>query len=212
MDRSLEAVIRDRFALYTSSNVVEAPEPRDIKTVVNQIAALAAGGAVPESASKSTAESLKASAATDVELFREYSRLHDHMVANISLKLPASGEEYSQGRAALKEGESFPPLTLAEVKEFLTQLKANEKFASSVSGILDPHPMLYGNLFASIYFLITGFHAIHVIVGMILFALVLKQGSKLDEKWTDWVENSGLYWHFVDLVWIFVFPLIYIAH
>jgi cytochrome c oxidase subunit 3 len=72
--------------------------------------------------------------------------------------------------------------------------------------------MLYGNLFASIYFLITGFHAIHVIVGMILFAIALKQGSKLDEKWTDWVENSGLYWHFVDLVWIFVFPLIYIAH
>jgi len=212
VDRSLEAVIRERFALYTSSNVVEAPEPRDIKTVVNQIAALAAGGAVPESASKSTAETLKASAAVDVELYREYARLHDHMVANISLKLPASGEEYSQARAALKEGESFPPLTLAEVKEFLAQLKANEKFAPSVSGILDPHPMLYGNLFASIYFLITGFHAIHVIVGMILFAIALKQGSKLDEKWTDWVENSGLYWHFVDLVWIFVFPLIYIAH
>ena len=30
------------------------------------------------------------------------------------------------------------------------------------------------------------------------------------ERWTEWVENSGLYWHFVDLVWIFLFPLIYI--
>jgi cytochrome c oxidase subunit 3 len=29
-------------------------------------------------------------------------------------------------------------------------------------------------------------------------------------KWTDWVENSGLYWHFVDLVWIFLFPMLYI--
>ena len=45
---------------------------------------------------------------------------------------------------------------------------------------------------------------------MILFAIVIKQGSKLNEKWTDFVENSGLYWHFVDLVWIFLFPLLYI--
>jgi len=73
-----------------------------------------------------------------------------------------------------------------------------------------PHPIKYGNVFASTYFLMTGFHAIHVIVGLILFLIVLKQGTKLDETWIDFVENSGLYWHFVDLVWIFLFPLIYI--
>jgi len=67
----------------------------------------------------------------------------------------------------------------------------------------EPHPILYGNIFASCYFIMTGFHAVHVIVGMILFVIVLKQGSKLDGSWTDFVENSGLYWHFVDLVWIF---------
>jgi cytochrome c oxidase subunit 3 len=83
--------------------------------------------------------------------------------------------------------------------------------ASTLAGVHDPHPILYGNLFASTYFLMTGFHAIHVVVGMILFAMVLLQGSRLDSKWTDWVENSGLYWHFVDLVWIFLFPLLYIA-
>ena len=58
--------------------------------------------------------------------------------------------------------------------------------------------------------LMTGFHAIHVIVGMILFGIVRMQGPKLDAGWTDWVENSGLYWHFVDLVWIFLFQLLYI--
>ena len=73
-----------------------------------------------------------------------------------------------------------------------------------------PHVIKYGNVFASTYFLMTGFHAIHVIVGLILFLIVLKQGSGLDESYTDFVENSGLYWHFVDLVWIFLFPLIYI--
>jgi cytochrome c oxidase subunit 3 len=62
----------------------------------------------------------------------------------------------------------------------------------------------------------TGFHAIHVIVGLILFAIPLWIvelpfiAGKFDEKWVDYVENSGLYWHFVDLVWIFLFPLLYI--
>ncbi|GIX03500.1 MAG: hypothetical protein KatS3mg113_0506 [Planctomycetaceae bacterium] len=68
-------------------------------------------------------------------------------------------------------------------------------------------PILYGNLFASNYFLMTGFHALHVIVGLILFviALLKKTVSAI------FVENIGLYWHFVDLVWIFLFPLIYIV-
>jgi cytochrome c oxidase subunit 3 len=81
----------------------------------------------------------------------------------------------------------------------------------AMADVHDPHPILYGNLFASTYFLMTGFHALHVIVGMILFGIVLMQGTRLNEKWSDWVENSGLYWHFVDLVWIFLFPLIYIV-
>ena len=76
--------------------------------------------------------------------------------------------------------------------------------------ISHPFVMPYGNLFASCYFLMTGFHAIHVLVGMTLFAILLKQGSGLNEKWSDFLENAGLYWHFVDLVWIFLFPLLYI--
>jgi hypothetical protein len=83
-------------------------------------------------------------------------------------------------------------------------------YEDKLSSVHEPNFIVYGNLFASVYFLMTGFHAIHVIVGMILFAVVLLQGSKINAAWTDWVENSGLYWHFVDLVWIFLFPLIYI--
>ena len=57
-----------------------------------------------------------------------------------------------------------------------------------------------------------GMHALHVIVGMILFGLVVMRGSKLGESGDDAVvlENAGLYWHFVDLVWIFLFPLLYL--
>jgi cytochrome c oxidase subunit 3 len=65
-----------------------------------------------------------------------------------------------------------------------------------------------GNMWASTYFLMTGFHAIHVLVGLIAFALVLPM--TLGPAKAHVVENIGLYWHFVDLVWIFLFPLLYL--
>jgi heme/copper-type cytochrome/quinol oxidase subunit 3 len=65
-----------------------------------------------------------------------------------------------------------------------------------------------GNMWASTYFLMTGFHAIHVLVGLIVFAILLTY--RLDAKRSGMIENAGLYWHFVDLVWIFLFPLLYL--
>ena len=65
-----------------------------------------------------------------------------------------------------------------------------------------------GNMWASTYFLMTGFHAIHVIVGLIIFACAFPM--KLDARKANFIENAGLYWHFVDLVWIFLFPLLYL--
>ena len=65
-----------------------------------------------------------------------------------------------------------------------------------------------GNMWASTYFLLTGFHALHVVIGLILFIIMLPK--RLDESQANFLENSGLYWHFVDLVWIFLFPLLYL--
>ena len=65
-----------------------------------------------------------------------------------------------------------------------------------------------GNMWASTYFLLTGFHAVHVLVGLIAFVLVLFY--YLDHTKAHILENVGLYWHFVDLVWIFLFPLLYL--
>jgi cytochrome c oxidase subunit 3 len=64
-------------------------------------------------------------------------------------------------------------------------------------------------MWASTYFLLTGFHAIHVIVGLLAFGLILV-GRRLDKAKANLLENIGLYWHFVDLVWIFLFPLLYL--
>jgi cytochrome c oxidase subunit 3 len=65
-----------------------------------------------------------------------------------------------------------------------------------------------GHMWASTYFLMTGFHAIHVAVGLLAFLLILPK--HLDAKKAYILENVGLYWHFVDLVWIFLFPLLYL--
>ena len=111
----------------------------------------------------------------------------------------------------LRDDVSANKLTMEQTDARLERLQQDEHFQGVLAGVHKTHPIPSGNIFASTYFLMTGFHAIHVIVGMILFAIVLSQGTALNEKWTDFVENSGLYWHFVDLVWIFLFPLIYIV-
>ena len=65
------------------------------------------------------------------------------------------------------------------------------------------------HLFWSFYFCLTGLHGLHVIAGMIALAWVTfaaERGQQMHR-----IELAGLYWHFVDLVWIFLFPLLYIA-
>lgn len=65
-----------------------------------------------------------------------------------------------------------------------------------------------GNTWANTYFLLTGFHAIHVLIGLIVFAVMLPM--TLGTAKAGLIENVALYWHFVDLVWIFLFPLLYL--
>jgi cytochrome c oxidase subunit 3 len=66
----------------------------------------------------------------------------------------------------------------------------------------------------SSYFLITGLHGLHVLGGVIVFIYMLLRGSRIYKKNPEHLANrievAGLFWHFVDLVWIFVFPLFYL--
>jgi cytochrome c oxidase subunit 3 len=68
------------------------------------------------------------------------------------------------------------------------------------------------SLFFALYFLITGLHAFHVIVGMTVLIVVgtLAYRGRYSAAYNVPVENAALYWHLVDLIWIFVFPLIYL--
>lgn len=69
--------------------------------------------------------------------------------------------------------------------------------------------VLTTNAFWSFYYTAAGLHAAHVIAGMIAMAIVASQAEEGEEL--QRVELVGIYWHFVDVIWIFLFPLLYIA-
>lgn len=68
--------------------------------------------------------------------------------------------------------------------------------------------------FLAIYFTLTGLHALHIIGGIVVLAYFWGPGSKMwvkeADRFTNRIEIAGLYWHFVDLVWIFLFPILYL--
>ena len=69
-------------------------------------------------------------------------------------------------------------------------------------------------LFYGLYYIMTGLHGLHVIIGMIFLLIVLAfvfTGSVNKDSYVK-LENAGLYWHLVDLIWIFLFPLFYLIH
>jgi cytochrome c oxidase subunit 3 len=67
-------------------------------------------------------------------------------------------------------------------------------------------------LFFCFYFFMTGLHALHMIIGLGIMAVLVRMAAKgrFDSGYFAPVEVSGLYWHFVDIVWIFLFPLLYL--
>ncbi len=71
----------------------------------------------------------------------------------------------------------------------------------------------YGNMWASCYFAMTGFHALHVLGGLVIFVILLVLGfmGRIGPHYSGKFEMVGLYWHFVDIVWIFLFPLLYLV-
>ena len=68
------------------------------------------------------------------------------------------------------------------------------------------------NLFYGLYYVMTGLHGLHVIIGIILLSvmLILVKREKINSTNFVKLENSGLYWHLVDIIWIFLFPLFYL--
>ncbi len=100
-----------------------------------------------------------------------------------------------------------------EKKEIEEGIKAEKK-------PLDPDEMgvialnAHSQLYFSLYFGMTGLHALHMVVGAGLLLWLILQSAKgrFDASYNTPVENIGLYWHFVDIVWIYLFPLLYLIN
>ena len=123
----------------------------------------------------------------------------------------ASVHEHHGRLAQAATDSSDAPFTLVS----LAAENRAEEHSGHLSGLNDQYHWLRlpimipgGNMWASTYFLLTGFHALHVVMGLIAFAIIC--GMTLDRSKANLIENVGLYWHFVDLVWIFLFPLLYL--
>ena len=91
------------------------------------------------------------------------------------------------------------------VKGILEEFKAEDLHLS--------YSIPFGNMWASTYFAMTGFHALHVFGGLVVFVVILIMAlrGRFGPQHTHLVEYTGLYWHFVDIVWIFLFPLLYLV-
>ncbi|QQS43198.1 MAG: cytochrome c oxidase subunit 3 [Acidobacteriota bacterium] len=101
-------------------------------------------------------------------------------------------------------------VTMAQKEGFLTE---SEKIGYFSNGELDPEKVKGKvQIFFWIYFVMTGLHALHMVVGLgiMLWLLVMAWRNTFSADYYSPVEISGLYWHFVDIVWIFLFPLLYL--
>jgi hypothetical protein len=110
-----------------------------------------------------------------------------------------------------KDGTYRSPLSPAEVGANVNHIlhEAEEK---GIEVPLTP-AIPFGNLWASCYFAMTGLHALHVFGGIVVFVIILLLAlrGRLGPQHHGFLEYTGLYWHFVDIVWIFLFPLLYLV-
>jgi cytochrome c oxidase subunit III len=137
-------------------------------------------------------------------------------------------EEVADCRAVLADMNDNKLTTVEQVFQRVQGVKSLDEHAvhefkaetsESAWPLLVKHPELpikhvipYGNLWSSCYFAMTGFHALHVLGGLVVFVIILLMAARgrLGHQHESMVELTGLYWHFVDIVWIFLFPLLYL--
>jgi len=103
-----------------------------------------------------------------------------------------------------------PNFSLEHLQNHSTERKATS--ASPAASLHVPAQTANVQLFFSFYFVMTGLHALHMVIGVAVLATLVVAAARgvFSAEYFTPVEMSGLYWHFVDIVWVFLFPLLYL--
>jgi len=118
------------------------------------------------------------------------------------------GPDRREGSVPPKERSQIPPARIGP------RGLAPESVEESEHGHLFAEEPKNVQTFFAVYFAMTGLHGVHVLAGMAVIAWVLIRSIRGDfsTKYNTPVDLAGLYWHLVDLIWIFLFPLLYLIH
>ncbi|HQT97759.1 MAG TPA: cytochrome c oxidase subunit 3 family protein [Thermodesulfobacteriota bacterium] len=139
-----------------------------------------------------------------LKLNRVLGTLNTLVLITSSLAVALGVDAIRRGKARLLEKYYGVTVLLGAVFLCVKYIEWTEEF----------HHGLYPgtNIFFSLYFMMTGLHGIHVILGMgaLTYVVVLSKRGRFSGSYHTPVEVVGLYWHFVDLVWIYLFPLLYL--
>jgi cytochrome c oxidase subunit 3 len=98
------------------------------------------------------------------------------------------------------------------VKGFEYYHKVVEHHVPGENFVFEAEHLQHAQIFFSLYFVMTGLHALHMVIGLGIMAWMMWWSSQgiITPEYASPIEISGLYWHFVDIVWIFLFPLLYL--
>lgn len=128
-----------------------------------------------------------------VKAYEYHHKYEQHLVPGLNFQVPAAG---GPGHSAATGAAAAEPAVAPTTD--------GQPLAAS-----DPRMI---ELFFSFYFVMTGIHAFHMIIGLGILAVLVVSAmrGKFDGGRFTPIEMSGLYWHFVDIVWVFLFPLLYL--
>jgi cytochrome c oxidase subunit 3 len=139
-----------------------------------------------------------------MKLNRVLGTLNTLVLITSSLAVALGVDAIRRGKARLLEKYYAATVLLGAVFLCVKYIEWTEEF----------HHGLYPgtNIFFSLYFMMTGLHGIHVILGMaaLTYVVFLSRRGRFSASYHTPVEVAGLYWHFVDLVWIYLLPLLYL--
>ncbi len=153
--------------------------------------------------------------AASQELDRVLGTLNTAVLITSSLSVALAGHALSRAAAPARRA-AVGRLPGAWGPRFLV-VKGFEWGAKFDHGLYPSSPVLLARakgeiLYFGLYFMMTGLHALHVLIGLGLLAtvLVLVRRGRVSPGHPVLLENAGLYWHLVDMIWIFLFPLFYL--